>query len=216
MIVGGQTCSSVSKVNLAFTIGILKGMVVYWRFNLISIRIHSPNTLLYLRYLDRWSDFNTWRYKERPADGDSVIVPYGQAVLLDLQTPKLFLFLVQGLVVWEDHSTKLRSIDAHYIWIHGGAMEIGTKEFSSLYHNSHLLYIYVNIIVEIVICACPTSIGARHIHFYNVHDFIVRLPGTGDGDTYLSGTENPKYVYEGCGQMHFSKTEIPKSFRAEV
>lgn len=37
------------------------------------------------RYLDRWSALTTWRHQEPPMPGDSVIVPYGQSVLVDVR-----------------------------------------------------------------------------------------------------------------------------------
>ena len=49
------------------------------------------------RYLDRWSDLSTWfaSQYEPPVEGDSVVVPENQAVLLDVTPPRLFLLLIQ-------------------------------------------------------------------------------------------------------------------------
>ena len=51
--------------------------------------------------MDRWSDHRTWLDGEMPVDGDTVIVPDGEAVMLDSDTPKLFLLLVMGSLVFE-------------------------------------------------------------------------------------------------------------------
>jgi hypothetical protein len=83
------------------------------------------------RYLDKWSDVRTWRDEEPPVDGDTVIVPEGQAVLLDISTPKLFLVLVQGLFVFDN---KHLTMNATYIWVHGGAFEIGRPDQPFMYN----------------------------------------------------------------------------------
>ena len=82
------------------------------------------NATTRFRYLDKWSDPRTWRDEERPRAGDSVIIPDGQAIMLDVSAD-VFLVLVQGLLV-VDHRDL--SLDAHYIWVHGGEMEIGRED----------------------------------------------------------------------------------------
>jgi hypothetical protein len=47
------------------------------------------------RYLDKWSSLTTWADQEPPVDGDTVIIPFGQSVVLDESPPKLFVLLVQ-------------------------------------------------------------------------------------------------------------------------
>ena len=44
-------------------------------------------TLPSFRYLDRWSAKNTWAYDEPPLAGDTVIIPQGQYVLMDVSPP---------------------------------------------------------------------------------------------------------------------------------
>eukprot|EP00051_Salpingoeca_urceolata_P019992 m.295984 g.295984 ORF g.295984 m.295984 type:complete len:3942 (+) comp19518_c0_seq1:299-12124(+) len=77
------------------------------------------------RYLDSWSRPNTWAGDELPIAGDSVVVPKGQTVLLDVSPPCLFLVLVQGRLVFDR-----KDIDfcAHYILVQGGTLEVGTEE----------------------------------------------------------------------------------------
>jgi hypothetical protein len=79
---------------------------------------------VYFRYLDRWSQLTTWLNQEPPVEGDSVVVPYGQAVLMDVSPPKLFLFLIEGEVIFDRRDLTL---DATYVWVHGGTLEIGTE-----------------------------------------------------------------------------------------
>jgi hypothetical protein len=77
------------------------------------------------RYLDRWSALTTWKYQEPPQDGDTVIVPAGQAILVDVSPPKLFLVLVQGALVFEDAQDL--TFNASYIYIQGGSFEVGSE-----------------------------------------------------------------------------------------
>ena len=63
--------------------------------------------------MDRWSDSRTWSGGEIPLAGDTVVIPPGQAVLLDVPAD-LYLLLVQGLFVM-DH--KDLTLDAFYIWV---------------------------------------------------------------------------------------------------
>uniref|UniRef100_A0A0G4ICS1 PA14 domain-containing protein n=1 Tax=Chromera velia CCMP2878 TaxID=1169474 RepID=A0A0G4ICS1_9ALVE len=76
------------------------------------------------RYLDRWSDLQTWADFNQPVDGDYVIIPNGQAVLLDEDTPKLGQLLVQGQLIVDRRDIK---IDVYYFWMAGGEFELGTE-----------------------------------------------------------------------------------------
>lgn len=76
------------------------------------------------RYLDRWSHLTSWLRDEPPLDGDSVIIPPDQAILMDMSPPRLFLLLIQGLLVFDRQDLNL---DASYILVHGGTLEVGTE-----------------------------------------------------------------------------------------
>lgn len=77
------------------------------------------------RYLDRWSLVNTWQDDEPPVDGDSVVIPPDQVVLMDISPPKLKLLLVQGQLVFDRKDLELH---AEYIWVQGGLLEVGTEQ----------------------------------------------------------------------------------------
>jgi hypothetical protein len=76
------------------------------------------------RYLDRWSALTTWRYQEPPVDGDTVIIPQGQAVLLDVSPPRLFFLLIQGVLIFDEQDL---SLNASYIYSQGGLLQVGTE-----------------------------------------------------------------------------------------
>lgn len=80
----------------------------------------------FFRYLDRWSALATWPNEEPPVDGDFVVIPEGQAVLLDSSTPVLSVLLVQGSLIFERKDGV--SLDAHYILVQGGLLEVGRED----------------------------------------------------------------------------------------
>jgi len=90
-----------------------------------SVMPNDTSKYIYFRYLDRWSAVTTWANSEPPVDGDTVFVPDGQSVLLDVPSPKLYLLLVQGDMVFDRVDLTL---DAHYIFIYGGTFEVGTED----------------------------------------------------------------------------------------
>ena len=57
---------------------------------------------VFFRYLDRWSALTTWQYNEPPVEGDTVWVPVGQSILVDVIPPPLNLVLVEGEMVFDN------------------------------------------------------------------------------------------------------------------
>jgi hypothetical protein len=66
-------------------------------------------------YIDRWSALTTWRHQEPPVEGDFVVIPDGQVVLMDVKTPILSVLLIQGALHFD--SAQEVSLDAHYVYI---------------------------------------------------------------------------------------------------
>jgi hypothetical protein len=79
----------------------------------------------WFRYLDRWSDLRTWLHDEPPMEGDFVVIPPSQTILLDVSPPELFFLLIQGSLVFDRRDLTL---DSTYIYVLGGLLEIGTPE----------------------------------------------------------------------------------------
>ena len=77
------------------------------------------------RYLDRWSALNTWLDDQPPVHGDFVTIPEDQTILLDESPPQLSVLLVLGMLVFD---RKDLNLDASYILVQGGTMEIGTED----------------------------------------------------------------------------------------
>jgi len=46
-------------------------------------------------YVDLWSKRTTWGGDAPPVENDSVVIPAGTTVMLDVSTPKLYMLLIE-------------------------------------------------------------------------------------------------------------------------
>ena len=85
------------------------------------------------RYVSPWSADSTWGGEFAPMEGESVYVPAGLNLLVDVdRTPVLNLVYVEGSITFapnETSSTHQRYFDANYIFVNKGTMEVGTEEY---------------------------------------------------------------------------------------
>ena len=74
-------------------------------------------------YIDRWSSEETWGGEAPPREGDSVYIPHGQVLLVDISPPKLYLILVEGTLIFKD----MPELDLHawFIMNREGRIEAG-------------------------------------------------------------------------------------------
>ena len=84
------------------------------------------------RYVSLWSQPSTWGYAFAPVSGESLSVPRGLHLLVDIDTsPLLNLVIVEGgSIIFpcdETNPNHIRTFDANYIFIHEGIMEVGTE-----------------------------------------------------------------------------------------
>eukprot|EP00361_Fabrea_salina_P003869 CAMPEP_0202427040 /NCGR_PEP_ID=MMETSP1345-20130828/1320_1 /ASSEMBLY_ACC=CAM_ASM_000843 /TAXON_ID=342563 /ORGANISM="Fabrea Fabrea salina" /LENGTH=3382 /DNA_ID=CAMNT_0049037631 /DNA_START=76 /DNA_END=10221 /DNA_ORIENTATION=+ len=77
-------------------------------------------------YSELWSELTTWGGEVPPMEGETVHIPKGQNVVLDIPTPVLNLILVEGTLTVEDKPGV--TLDAHYIFVNGGKFVVGTEE----------------------------------------------------------------------------------------
>ena len=89
-------------------------------------------------YIDRWSSNYTWGGTSPPREGETVFIPKQYIVLLDLSPPPLNLILIEGELIFED-SLDI-SLQAKYIVVNGGYMQIGTEENPFLHKATITLY----------------------------------------------------------------------------
>ena len=85
------------------------------------------------RYVSPWSSASTWGYQFAPVTGESLYVPRGLNLLVDVDvSPELNLVIVEGgsIIFPCDYTdpTHLRKFDANYIFLHEGYMEVGTED----------------------------------------------------------------------------------------
>jgi len=87
---------------------------------------------LVYRYVSLWSDTETWGGDIPPLEGESVAIPKGQHLLVDVDsTPQLVAIIVEGSLIFapnDDDPTHHRTFDCSYIMVQYGYMEIGTHE----------------------------------------------------------------------------------------
>lgn len=87
---------------------------------------------LMFRYVNYWSLIDTWGGEFLPIEGESVYVPPGLHLLVDIDsTPILNAVVVEGSLIFPPDSDPyhLRTFDAHYVMVKNGYFEVGTEEF---------------------------------------------------------------------------------------
>ena len=84
----------------------------------------SASVATTFEYINLWSDAQTWGGGELPIEGDTIFIPPGQTVLMDVSPPRLYFLVVQGHL--EFARTDLM-LDASYIFVMGGSFTVGTE-----------------------------------------------------------------------------------------
>jgi hypothetical protein len=127
----GYACSAldangtrVSCTTLERDQGIFMPSTILWLAGKGNAIIAGNSEVTTFKYIDKWSDVHSWLDSEPPVDGDTVFVPEGQAILLDQDSPKLFLVIVSG---WLEFDRKDLAFDATYIWVAGGHFQVGSE-----------------------------------------------------------------------------------------
>lgn len=83
-------------------------------------------------YVSAWSETSTWGGDFPPAEMESIHVPVGMNLLVDIDdTPKLNAVIIEGSIIFlpDSDPTHLRLFDAHYVFILNGTMEVGTEQY---------------------------------------------------------------------------------------
>ena len=78
-------------------------------------------------YMNLWSSTTTWGGNDPPIEGDSVVITYGEYIVLDISPPELNLVVVQGTLDFHRDVGDL-NFNASYIVLHYGRMIVGTAE----------------------------------------------------------------------------------------
>ena len=83
------------------------------------------------KYVSAWSADTTWSGEYAPVDGESIWVPSGLNLLVDIdKSPQLNAIVVEGSLTFapEADPNHQRWFDAYYIYVHKGKMEVGTEK----------------------------------------------------------------------------------------
>jgi len=85
------------------------------------------------KYVNLWSSDETWSGEFAPVEGDSVFVPKGLNLLVDVDsTPLLNAILVEGSLIFapiDSDPTHHRTFDAKYIFVQEVRLEVGTEDY---------------------------------------------------------------------------------------
>jgi len=81
-------------------------------------------------YVSYWSDDTTWGGEFAPMDGESIWIPEGLNLLIDIdQSPIINAIICEGSILFvpDEDPNHHRYFDANYIFVTGGKMEVGTE-----------------------------------------------------------------------------------------
>jgi hypothetical protein len=141
------------------------------------------------RYVSMWSDPITWGGEFAPMEMESVFVPHGLNLFIDVdRTDMLNAIIVEGSIIFapETNPNHERYFDAHYIFVHKGMMEVGTEEFpytskiTITMHSDYLdpyLPIYGNKVIACRYCTLDMH-GIPREPAWTVLDHTVEAGGT--------------------------------------
>ncbi|GFR40478.1 hypothetical protein Agub_g1045 [Astrephomene gubernaculifera] len=87
----------------------------------------NARSLASYKYIDLWSRNSTWGGGALPGYGDSVMIPSGVTVLLDMSPPKLYMLVLEGNLEFDDTQPYI-NLQAHYILVKGGNFTIGSTD----------------------------------------------------------------------------------------
>jgi G8 domain/IPT/TIG domain len=87
---------------------------------------------LTFKYAAYWSNPLTWGSDFPPVDGDSIVIPEGLNLLVDIaHSPLIDTIDVEGTLIFapDANPNAVRTFDFSYMMINGGTLEIGTEDF---------------------------------------------------------------------------------------
>lgn len=114
--------SAVTNVQITCTVGARPSFTAPKLEVMINNRLAANQGLSFI-YIEKWSESATWGGESPPRLGDSVFIPKGQNVLLDVSPPKLKAIMVEGQLIFKNVDLLL---ECEFIVSNGGNITIGT------------------------------------------------------------------------------------------
>ena len=112
------------------------------------------------KYVDRWSSIWTWGGLGIPQEGEFIVIEAGQEIVLDVTTPTLSFFLLNGgHLIFEREEDNLVLNSEFILLLNDGILEIGTEE--EPYLNTATIMLHGNVrCIELPIYGCKV-LGVR-------------------------------------------------------
>ena len=168
-------------------------------------------------YVDLWSSTFTWGGQLPPVEGDFVVVPRGQTLAIDVETPILSFLLIQGgSVMFLDEGNV--SLHTQFVLItDNGSLQVGTEEEPFMHKAEIVLYGHV-LSTELPIYGAKT-LAVRHgtldLHGKKLNVTWTRLDVTANpGDTTITLQE--PVPWEIGGKVVIASTSYSQRENEEV
>lgn len=133
IVIDGRTCAITAATTTSVTCttdhrpGLIKSSLEIY---IDGMGLVSNQDKLF-RYVSMWSDDTTWGGEFAPMHMESVYVPSGFNLYVDVdRTPELNLIMVEGSIIFapDPDPNHERFFDARYIFLTDAYMEVGTEE----------------------------------------------------------------------------------------
>ena len=154
-------------------------------------------------YVDLWSSPFTWGGGSLPQEGDFVVIPRGQTLLLDANTPILSYILIQGGELIFDPEKGDNEVSLHTqggLITSGGRLQIGTEEEPYLAKTQLVLYGHI-LSIEIPVYGAKTLAlreGEINMHGKPINVTWTRLAKTAEaGDNQIELQDYVDWKVEG-------------------
>eukprot|EP00731_Ephydatia_muelleri_P028251 Em0019g1124a len=142
-------------------------------------------------YVDLWSSPFTWGGGPIPTDGDFVVIPSGQTLLLDTSTGVLSFLLIQGQLIFDDTQPFISLKAENILVTSGGLLQVGTEQ--QPYTNKAEIVLYGHVLsTELPVYGAKTLAvreGTLELHGQPLNVTWTRLAKTanaGDRTLYLT------------------------------
>lgn len=134
IIIDGIVCeaTSATSTSVTCTTGKRPGLIPTSLYIFIDGQGLVSNRGLVFTYVNMWSQDTTWGGEFMPMEMESVYIPEGLNLYVDVdKTPMLNALIVEGSLIFgpDADPNHERFFDAHYIFVNKGLMEVGTEEF---------------------------------------------------------------------------------------